>query len=136
MAGERRKARILALKVLYEVDATGHDADEALSHLLYERDIAEEHKEFVIDLVRGVSQNRERIDQNIKRFAPAWPIKQLPVVDRNIMRLAIFEILLDNKVPVKVVINEAVELAKTFGSETSHKFINGVLGSVSAIADR
>jgi len=136
MAGERRKARILALKVLYEVDATGHDADEALSHLLCERDIAEENKEFVIDLVRGVSQNRERIDQNIKRFAPAWPIKQLPVVDRNIMRLAIFEILLDNKVPVKVVINEAVELAKTFGSETSHKFINGVLGSVSAIADR
>ena len=136
MAGERRKARILALKVLYEVDATGHDADEALSHLLCERDIAEENKEFVIDLVKGVSQNRERIDQNIKRFAPAWPIKQLPVVDRNIMRLAIFEILLDNKVPVKVVINEAVELAKTFGSETSHKFINGVLGSVSAIADR
>ncbi|MFC1971957.1 transcription antitermination factor NusB [Chloroflexota bacterium] len=136
MAGERRKARILALKVLYEVDATGHDADEALSHLLYERDIAEENKEFVIDLVRGVSQNREKIDQNIKRFAPAWPIKQLPVVDRNIMRLAIFEILLDNKVPVKVVINEAVELAKTFGSESSHKFINGVLGSVSAIADR
>jgi N utilization substance protein B len=136
MAGERRKARILALKVLYEVDATGHDADEALSHLLCERDIAEENKEFVIDLVRGVSQNRERIDQNIKRFAPAWPIKQLPVVDRNIMRLAIFEILLDNKVPVKVVINEAVEMAKTFGSETSHKFINGVLGSVSAIADR
>jgi len=136
MAGERRKARILALKVLYEVDATGHDADEALSHLLYERDMAAENKEFVIDLVRGVSQNREKIDQSIKRFAPAWPIKQLPVVDRNIMRLAIFEILLDNKVPVKVAINEAVELAKTFGSESSHKFINGVLGSVSAIADR
>ena len=136
MAGERRKARILALKVLYEIDATGHNADEVLGRLITEEDVSKENREFIIGLVEGVSRNKEIIDQNIGRFAPAWPIKQLPVVDRNILRLAIFEILLDNKVPVKVAINEAVELAKTFGSERSPKFINGVLGSVSAIADR
>ncbi len=136
MAGERRKARTLALKVLYEIDATGHNADEALGRLITEGDVSQENREFIIGLVEGVSRNKERIDQNIRRFAPAWPIKQLPVVDRNILRLAIFEILLDNKVPVKVAINEAVELAKTFGGESSPKFVNGVLGSVSAIADR
>ncbi len=136
MAGERRKARALALKVLYEIDATGHNSNEALGRLITEGEVSEENREFIIGLVEGVSQNKERIDQNIGRFAPAWPIKQLPAVDRNILRLAIFEILLDNKVPVKVVINEAVELAKTFGGESSPKFVNGVLGSVSAIADR
>ncbi|UCC91017.1 MAG: transcription antitermination factor NusB, partial [Dehalococcoidia bacterium] len=78
----------------------------------------------------------EKIDQNIRRFAPAWPIEQIPVIDRNILRLAIFELLCDNKVPVKVAINEAVELAKRFGSDSSSKFVNGVLGSVSAHANR
>ena len=90
----------------------------------------------VRELVNGVIQNKERIDLNIKKFAPAWPIEQIPVVDRNILRLAIFEILLDNKVSVKVSINEAVELAKTFGSDNSSKFINGVLGSVSGLVNR
>ena len=74
-----------------------------------------------------------KIDKNIQSFAPAWPIEQIPVVDRNILRLAIFEILLDNKVTVKIAINEAVELAKTFGSDNSSKFVNGVLGSVSTL---
>ena len=74
--------------------------------------------------------------QNIQNFAPAWPVEQIPLVDRNILRLEIFEILIDNKVPVKVAINEAVELAKTFGSDNSSKFVNGVLGSVSVIASR
>jgi len=86
------------------------------------------------ELVSGVIQNREQIDCNIQNFAPAWPVAQIPVVDRNILRLAIFEILLDNKVPVKVAINEAVDLAKMFGGDNSSKFVNGVLGSVSALA--
>ncbi len=77
-----------------------------------------------------------RGDENIQSFAPAWPIKQIPVVDRNILRLAIFEILIDNKLPVKIAINEAVELAKTFGSDNSSKFVNGVLGSVSTLVSR
>ena len=136
MAGERRKVRALALKVLYEVDSVGHDVDETLTRLLAKEKLSEENVTFARELVSGVIQNREKIDHNIQSFAPAWPIGQIPAVDRNILRLAIFEILLDNKVPVKVAINEAVELAKTFGSENSSKFVNGVLGSVSALASR
>ena len=128
--------RALALKVLYEVDSVGHDVDETLARLLAKEKLSEENVTFARELVSGVIQNREKIDHNIQSFAPAWPIGQIPAVDRNILRLAIFEILLDNKVPVKVAINEAVELAKTFGSDNSPKFVNGVLGSVSALASR
>ena len=128
--------RALALKVLYEVDSVGHNVDETLTRFLAKEGLSEENAAFARELVSGVVQNREKIDHNIQSFAPAWPVEQIPVVDRNILRLAIFEILLDNKVPVKVAINEAVELAKTFGSDNSSKFVNGVLGSVSAIAGR
>jgi len=136
MIGERRKVRALALKVLYEVDSVGHNVDETLTRFLAKEGLSEENAAFARELVSGVVQNREKIDHNIQSFAPAWPVEQIPVVDRNILRLAIFEILLDNKVPVKVAINEAVELAKTFGSDNSSKFVNGVLGSVSALASR
>ncbi len=136
MVGARRKARALALQALYEVDSAGHDANEVLDHLLAEEKLPEENANFTRELVKGVIQNRGKIDQNIKSFAPAWPLEQIPVVDRNILRLAIFEILLNNKVPVKVAINEAVELAKTFGSDNSFKFVNGVLGSVSTLINR
>ena len=134
MAGERRKARALALQALYEVDSVGHEMEAVVSRLLAEGGLSEENAAFTRELVGGVIQNREEIDYNIQSFAPAWPIEQIPVVDRNILRLAIFEILLDNKVPFKVAINEAVELAKMFGSDNSSKFVNGVLGSVSALA--
>ena len=136
MAGERRKARALALKALYEADSVGHNIDVILSQMLADAGLSDENSVFARELVSGVSMNKEKIDQNIQNFAPAWPVAQLPVVDRNILRLAIFEILLDNRVPVKVAINEAVELAKTFGGENSPRFINGVLGSVSNIANR
>ena len=136
MVGARRKARALALQTLYEVDSTGHGAEGVLNRLLTEERLPEENANFVHDLVNGVIQNKEKIDQNIHSFAPAWPIEQIPVIDRNILRLAIFEILIDNKVPVKVAINEAVELAKTFGADNSSKFVNGVLGSVSTLANR
>ena len=128
--------RALALKALYEFDSVGHDLDQTVTRLLTEGEPSEENAAFARELVNGVIQNREVIDRNIQNFAPAWPIEQIPVVDRNILRLAIFEILLDNRVPVKVAINEAVELAKTFGSDSSSKFVNGVLGSVSALANR
>ena len=136
MTGARRRARALALQVLYEVDAAGHKAEEVLARLLSEEQLSEENANFTHELVGGVIQNQEKIDQNIQSFAPAWPIGQISVIDRNILRLAIFEILLDNKVPVKVAINEAVELAKIFGSDNSSRFVNGVLGSVSALASR
>ena len=133
MAGERRRARVLALQALYEADSVGHEVEGVVNQLLAKERLSEENANFTRELVRGVIQNKQKIDENIQNFAPAWPIKQIPMVDRNILRLAIFEILLDNKVPVKVAINEAVELAKTFGSDNSSKFVNGVLGSVSTL---
>ncbi len=133
MMGARRKARALALQALYEVDSVGHDAEEVLNRLLAEEVLPEENAYFTRELVKNVIRNKGKIDENIQRFAPAWPVKQIPVVDRNILRIAIFEILIDNKVPVKVAINEAVELAKKFGSDKSSKFVNGVLGSVSTL---
>ena len=136
MVGARRKARAIALQALYEIDCTRHEAEVALTHLLTETGLSEENAAFAQGLVNGVIQNKEKIDRNIQSFATAWPIEQIATVDRNILRLAIFEILLDNRVPVKVAINEAVELAKMFGSENSPKFVNGVLGSVSALASR
>lgn len=127
---------MLAVQALYEADSVGHEAGKVLDRLLSEEELSEDNANFACDLVKGVVQNREKIDENIRRFAPAWPVAQIPVIDRNILRLAIFEILLDNKVPVKVAINEAVELAKLFGSDSSPKFVNGVLGSVSALVNR
>jgi len=136
MAGARRKARALALQALYEVNSAGHEVEGVVTHLLADGGLSEGNAAFVRELVSGVIQNKEKIDLNIQNFAPAWPIEQIPVVDRNILRLAIFEILLDNKMPVKVAINEAVELAKTFGGDNSSRFVNGVLGSVSGLVNR
>ncbi len=136
MLGERRRARALAFQTLYEVDSAGHDMEVVVNHLLTREGLSAENATFVRELVSGVIQNKEKIDQHIKKLAPAWPIEQILLVDRNILRLAIFEILFDNKVSVKIAINEAVELAKKFGSDSSPKFVNGVLGSVSAHAKK
>ena len=136
MTGSRRRARALALQALYEIDSAGHKAEEVLDRLLAEQPLSEENNSFVRELVSGVIQNRENIDRSIIKFAPAWPLEQIPLIDRNILRFAIFEILLDNRVPIKVAINEAVELAKNFGGDSSARFVNGVLGSVSALASR
>ena len=136
MSSSRHKAREVAIQALYEVDATGHKADEVVSHLLMERVLDEESAAFARELITGVLGNQADIDAKITTFARVWPLPQMCGIDRSILRLAIFEVLIDNKVPVKVAINEAVELAKTFGSESSPKFINGVLGSVSALTNR
>jgi len=134
--GVRRKARVIALQALYEIDCVGHGVEAALVHILADVGLSEENAAFARGLVSGVIQNKEKIDQHIKNFASAWPVRQIPIIDRNILRLAIFEILFDNTVPVKVAINEAVVLAKKFGSDNSSRFVNGVLGSVSALASR
>jgi N utilization substance protein B len=136
MKGTRRKARSTALQALYEVDSAARDATAVVQRLLATENFSEENKAFTLELVKGVVKNKSEIDQNIKRFAPAWPLEQIALIDRNILRLAIFEILFNNKVPVKVAVSEAVELAKSYGSESSGKFVNGVLGSVSALASR
>ena len=131
MKGARHKAREVALQVLYENDCVNHNAEESIGNILTRIEVPEDVVSFARELIDGVLKNRAQLDQNIKDFAPAWPLDQISIIDRNILRLAIFEILHDNKIPVKVAINEAVELAKTFGSNNSSRFINGVLGSVS-----
>ncbi len=134
--GTRRKARSMALQALYEIDLVKHEGEAVVSKRLTAGELSEENRKFIRGLVEGIIQRREEIDSYIRRFATAWPLEQLSVIDRNILRLAIFEVLFDNEVSVKVAINEAVELAKKFGSDNSPKFINGVLGSVSTLADR
>jgi N utilization substance protein B len=132
MAGGRRKARSIALQALYEIDSVQHDPEETLKNLREELKLSDETFKFASELVNGVVRFKEKLDAQIHRYAPAWPIEQIAFIDRNILRLAIFEILIDNKIPVKVAINEAVELAKNFGGDSSSKFINGVLGAISA----
>jgi N utilization substance protein B len=136
MPTARHKARTIAFQALYEIDSAAREPETVIERLLESNKISEENAVFVRELVNGAIQHKDEIDNKVKKFAPAWPLEQMAMVDRNILRLAIFEILFDNKVPVKVAVSEAVELAKTFGSESSPKFINGVLGSVSALADR
>jgi N utilization substance protein B len=133
MAGKRHKARALALMALYERDVAGHDALVVLERLLAEEHLPQEAAQFARELVQGVVQHQERLDAVIRNKAPAWPLEQIPAVDRNILRLALYEMLIDNRVPIRAAINEAVELAKQFGSESSPRFVNGVLGSVSLI---
>ncbi|MGB8706391.1 MAG: transcription antitermination factor NusB [Dehalococcoidia bacterium] len=130
MVGVRRKARTIALQTLYELDCSAHQPNEILARLLHEKALPDEAADFARSLVNGVLKNKKNIDNVIRRFAPAFPVEQIAPIDRNILRLAIFEVLFDNRVPVKAAINEAVELAKSFGSDTSQKFVNGVLGSV------
>jgi N utilization substance protein B len=130
VTGFRRKARTIALQTLYELDCSAHKPKKILARLLKERVLPDEAADFARSLVNGVLQNKKGIDDVIQKFAPAFPINQIATIDRNILRLAIFEILFDNRVPVKAAINEAVELAKSFGSDGSKKFVNGVLGSV------
>lgn len=130
MAGIRRQARIAALQALYELDCTKHKVEEALARLRAGETLAQEALSFSEELVKGVLQNKSELDALIKKFAPAFPPEQMSIIDRNILRLAIFEILFNDKTPFKVAINEAVELAKKFGSDSSPRLINGVLGSI------
>jgi N utilization substance protein B len=130
MAGIRRQARIAALQALYELDCTRHKVEETSARLRAGETLAQEALSFSEELVKGVLQHKSELDVLIKKFAPAFPVEQMSIIDRNILRLAIFEILFGDKTPFKVVINEAIELAKDFGSDSSPRLINGVLGSM------
>jgi N utilization substance protein B len=134
MAGPRHKARTVALQVLYEVDCTKHPWRSAMERALEESSLPQDAKAFAQEIVEGVQANRERLDAMIQEYAPVWPVEQVSIVGRNILRIAIFEILMHNRTPPKAAVNEAVELAKTFGNESLRRFVNGVLGSVMATA--
>lgn len=131
MASNRHFARILIMQALYEWqhrDQTPLDA--VMERHLAEHEFEENNLAFIWKIVKNIPGHLEEIDQVITVSAPEWPIPQIAQVDLAIMRLAIFELLFDNEVPPKAVINEAVELAKAFGGENSSKFVNGVLGTV------
>lgn len=136
MTNKRHRGREVALQALFELDTVGHPVESAVDRICKNLKVNEETRAFATELVEGVQKNRERIDETIVATAPAWPLEQIAAIDRNILRVAIYEILIDNKVPMRAAINEAIELAKQFGGETSPKFINGVLGSVSLMATR
>lgn len=132
----RRRSRWLAVQSLYEWDTSGHDPLDALVHRLEDHPDTKTVESFARSLVSGVRGNQEEIDSVLSRAAPQWQLDQMAVVDRNIIRVAIYEVLVDNKTPVRAALNEAVELAKTFGAEGSPRFVNGVLGAVAALATR
>jgi len=128
---EKRKSRAVALQILYEIDLTNHDVKTALLHMCGATKISAQAAQKAGELVSGVLFHLEKIDRLVAKYAPAWPIEQLALVDRNILRLAIYEIqFCKTPTPLKVAINEAVELAKAFGADGSSRFINGVLSSI------
>ena len=128
----RTRARSVALQALYEIDLTGHPAGLVLEERLKETELEPELVEFTYQIVMGVSSMFEVLDKFIGEHAPEWPLEQVAIIDRNIIRLALWEFAVYGKTPIKVVINEAVELAKTFGSDSTPRFVNGVLGSLAA----
>ncbi len=127
---ERTYLRGIALQALYEYDLTGHDISGILVNRFEPIDITDDEKKFVIDLVTGVLNHKDSIDMMIVKYAVDWPLEQIAVIDRNIIRIAAYEFAVSQNTPDKVAINESIELAKTFGSETAPKFVNGVLGSI------
>jgi len=128
----RRKARSLALQALYEIDCTSHLPEDVLDQRLEAESLAPDSEDFVRNLVRGVLDARPALDQQIHKHAPEWPLSQMAVVDRNLLRMAIWEFAIFRQTPIKVAINEAVELAKLFGSDSASRFVNGVLGALAA----
>ena len=129
-AAARRRARTVALQVLYEVDSVDHPSDQVSSRYLDERRLPKDAVDFARGLVDGVMANKALIDDAISSLATSWPVSQLSIIDRNLLRLAICELAIEKASPPKVVINETVELAKLYGSDGSSRFVNGVLGSV------
>lgn len=121
-----------ALQALFEVDCTGHHPAQVIERRLADSELPEAGARFARRLVQGVHDHREQLDEMIGRYAPEWPVDQIATIDRNVLRIAIFELLLSDNTPTKVAINEAVELAKQFGSDSSSRFVNGVLGSLVA----
>jgi len=127
----RTRARSLALQALYEVDITDHPPAEVFKARLEEEPLTDELAEFSRQIIFGVLPLLEILDQIIAEYAPEWPLDQIAAIDRNILRIACWEFASpDGDTPIKVAINEAVELAKLFGSDSAPRFVNGVLGSL------
>lgn len=132
MANVRHRARIAAMQVLYELDITDHQLEPTLQRRIEDESLPKDAMQFAERIARGAWERREYLDGVIEQAAPNWPIYQMPAIEKAILRLAIWELLLNDQdaAPPKAVINEAVELAKHFGGENSGRFVNGVLGTV------
>ena len=126
----RTEARICALQSLFELDLTDHVLGEVLDDRSRSMELDENQYAFALMLTSGVREYADRLDLLIAEHAPEWPLDQVAVIDRNILRMALWEVAVYRKTPLKVGINEAVELAKAFGTDSSPRFVNGVLGSL------
>ncbi|RPI22258.1 MAG: transcription antitermination factor NusB [Chloroflexota bacterium] len=126
----RTRARGVALQALYEIDIAGHPPGEVLEQRLEETPLDSKLVEFSRQIVFGVLPLVEKLDIFIAQHAPEWPLDQVATIDRNILRIALWEIAMSDQTPIKVAINEAVELAKMYGSDSTPRFVNGVLGSL------
>jgi len=126
----RTRARALALQALYEIDLSNHPPVEVLRSRLEETALSEDLAEFARQIIFGVLPLTHELDILIARYAPEWPLDQIAAIDRNILRLAFWEFAVQRETPLKVAINEAVELAKLYGSDSAPRFVNGVLGSL------
>lgn len=131
--GGRRLSRELALKVLFQIDLVNTNMEEALKYNFESNELSKEVREFTIILVRGVISNLAEIDKEIKSYTNNWSLERITNIDRNILRIAIYEILYINNIPKSVSINEAVELAKKYSTKSSFSFVNGVLGKINKI---
>jgi N utilization substance protein B len=131
----RTRARGLALQVLYEVDVANHSPVEVFQSRLEDTPLSDELAEFARQIIFGVLPRIQDLDLLIAKYAPEWPLDQVAVIDRNILRMAFWEFAIQRETPLKVAINEAVELAKQFGSDSAPRFVNGVLGSLAEHKD-
>ena len=126
----RTRARSLALQVLYEVDVAKHPPADIYKLRLEDTPLSDELSEFARQIIFGVIPLTSALDQVIAKYAPEWPLDQIAAIDRNILRMALWEFAVYHNTPIKVAINEAVELAKQFGSDSAPRFVNGVLGAL------
>ena len=126
----RTRARGLALQVLYEVDMVNHPPVETFQSRLGDASLTDELAEFARQIIFGILPLTQELDQLIAKYAPDWPLDQIAAIDRNILRMALWEFAIQGETPIKVAINEAVELAKHYGSDSAPRFINGVLGAL------
>jgi transcription antitermination protein NusB len=126
----RTRARSLALQVLYEVDVANHPPADIYKLRLEDNPLSDDLSDFARQIIFGVLPLTSTLDEIIAKYAPEWPLDQIAAIDRNILRMALWEFAVYHDTPIKVAINEAVELAKQYGSDSAPRFVNGVLGAL------
>ena len=131
-ATERSAARRIALQVLYEIDCSDHPVGDVIAARLGEEQLPRRVEKYVRQIVEGVTVNRDQLDVFIQRFASEFPLDQVAIIDRNILRLGVYELAAQQSTSVNVIIAEAMELANIYGAEGSLRFVNGVLGAIAA----